>query len=62
MTESGPMRLGVCYYPEHWPEEWWADDARRSRQCARKRVVVAVLAHRLDFEDAKAARIGDGRP
>lgn len=21
--------LGVCYYPEHWPEENWEDDARR---------------------------------
>ncbi|MEM6372153.1 MAG: beta-galactosidase [Pseudomonadota bacterium] len=21
--------LGVCYYPEHWPEERWADDAAR---------------------------------
>ncbi len=21
--------LGVCYYPEHWPEVWWAQDARR---------------------------------
>ncbi len=21
--------LGVCYYPEHWPEELWAEDARR---------------------------------
>lgn len=21
--------LGACYYPEHWPEERWADDARR---------------------------------
>jgi len=21
--------LGVCYYPEHWPEEYWARDARR---------------------------------
>ena len=21
--------LGVCYYPEHWPEDWWAEDARR---------------------------------
>ncbi len=20
--------LGVCYYPEHWPEEWWNDDAK----------------------------------
>lgn len=24
--------LGVCYYPEHWPEDWWADDARRMRE------------------------------
>lgn len=22
------MKLGVCYYPEHWPEAWWAEDAR----------------------------------
>jgi beta-galactosidase len=21
--------LGVCYYPEHWPRESWAEDARR---------------------------------
>ncbi len=23
------MKLGCCYYPEHWPESMWADDARR---------------------------------
>ena len=23
--------LGVCYYPEHWPEAWWPDDALRMR-------------------------------
>ncbi len=23
--------LGVCYYPEHWPEEIWPDDARRMK-------------------------------
>jgi beta-galactosidase len=23
------MKLGVCYYPEHWPQDWWEDDARR---------------------------------
>ncbi len=23
------MKLGVCYYPEQWPEEIWASDARR---------------------------------
>ncbi len=21
--------LGTCYYPEHWPEEMWVDDAAR---------------------------------
>ncbi len=25
MTRS----LGVCYYPEHWPEDLWREDARR---------------------------------
>ncbi|WDA42792.1 beta-galactosidase [Erythrobacter sp. BLCC-B19] len=23
------MKLGCCYYPEHWPEDRWADDAAR---------------------------------
>lgn len=22
------MKLGVCYYPEHWPEHTWPEDAR----------------------------------
>ena len=26
------MKLGVCYYPEHWPESLWPDDARRMRE------------------------------
>ncbi len=26
------MKAGVCYYPEHWPEDLWADDARRMRE------------------------------
>ena len=28
-TENNAPRLGVCYYPEHWPEENWANDAQR---------------------------------
>ena len=24
--------LGVCYYPEHWPEAWWENDAQRMRE------------------------------
>lgn len=23
------MKLGSCYYPEHWPEDIWANDAKR---------------------------------
>lgn len=26
------MRTGVCYYPEHWPEERWALDAAHMRR------------------------------
>ena len=25
------MKLGVCYYPEHWPEPIWAEDAKRMK-------------------------------
>ncbi len=31
MHEAGAM-LGVCYYPEHWPEAEWASDARAMRE------------------------------
>ncbi|WP_348272798.1 beta-galactosidase [Pannonibacter tanglangensis] len=30
MTEPDrPRHLGVCYYPEHWSEDQWAEDAAR---------------------------------
>ncbi|MGJ0507209.1 MAG: beta-galactosidase [Methylocystis sp.] len=25
-------KLAVCYYPEHWPEDRWREDARRMRE------------------------------
>ncbi|MEL7486062.1 MAG: beta-galactosidase [Pseudomonadota bacterium] len=28
MSAPKTPRLGVCYFPEHWPEETWRDDAR----------------------------------
>ena len=32
MTQPAkPPTLGVCYYPEHWPENTWAEDAARMR-------------------------------
>jgi beta-galactosidase len=31
-TETAPTpTLGVCYYPEHWPESTWAEDAAHMR-------------------------------
>ncbi|WP_439528368.1 beta-galactosidase [Pannonibacter sp.] len=29
MTDNLLRRLGVCYYPEHWPETQWTEDAAR---------------------------------
>ena len=26
------LSLGVCYYPEHWPESIWEDDLRRMKE------------------------------
>jgi beta-galactosidase len=36
--------LGVCYYPEHWPERWWAEDARRMREAGITYVRVGEFA------------------
>ena len=38
------MRLGVCYYPEHWPEDWWPDDARRMAEMGISRVRIGEFA------------------
>ncbi len=38
------MRLGVCYYPEHWPEAMWADDARRMADLGLTRVRIGEFA------------------
>ncbi len=38
------MKLGVCYYPEHWPEERWPEDARLMRQAGLSLVRIADFA------------------
>ncbi|MBX9882385.1 MAG: beta-galactosidase [Sphingomonas sp.] len=38
------MRLGCCYYPEHWPEAWWAEDARRMAALGLSRVRIGEFA------------------
>jgi len=47
MTDSrreDGFALGVCYYPEQWPREQWADDARRMRELGLRYVRVAEFA------------------
>jgi beta-galactosidase len=38
------MKLGVCYYPEHWPPSWWEEDARRMREMGITYVRIAEFA------------------
>jgi beta-galactosidase len=38
------MHLGVCYYPEHWPEAMWTDDAARMKALGIERVRIAEFA------------------
>ena len=37
-------KLGVCYYPEHWPESLWAEDAERMVQTGLKLVRIGEFA------------------
>lgn len=41
---DGNMQLGVCYYPEHWPEAVWAEDARRMVEAGLSRVRIGEFA------------------
>lgn len=38
------MRLGICYYPEHWPQHMWAQDAARMAQAGLSRVRIGEFA------------------
>ena len=44
MAKAGGAAIGVCYYPEHWPETMWADDARRMREAGISRVRIGEFA------------------
>jgi beta-galactosidase len=46
------FQLGVCYYPEHWPEDLWADDYRRMRELGFSVIRVAEFAWSI-FEPAE---------
>jgi beta-galactosidase len=38
------MQLGVCYYPEQWPRDMWADDAKRMVELGITHVRIAEFA------------------
>ena len=38
------MKTGVCYYPEHWPEERWAIDAKHMRHLGLKVIRIGEFA------------------
>jgi beta-galactosidase len=38
------MKLGVCYYPEHWPESDWAEDARMMKAAGIQMVRIGEFA------------------
>lgn len=38
------MKTGVCYYPEHWPEERWAIDAKQMREMGLQVVRIGEFA------------------
>ncbi|NRF93781.1 beta-galactosidase [Paenibacillus frigoriresistens] len=42
--QTGKFELGVCYYPEHWPEQLWDDDFRRMREMGFSVVRMAEFA------------------
>ncbi|WP_341278515.1 beta-galactosidase [Paenibacillus sp. FSL H8-0537] len=47
MTHVNPINefaLGVCYYPEQWPEELWDDDLRRMKEMGLSIIRIAEFA------------------
>ena len=38
------MKLGCCYYPEHWPEAMWAEDAARMAAMGLRMVRIGEFA------------------
>jgi beta-galactosidase len=44
MMDWSERRLGVCYYPEHWPEEVWPRDAARMAEAGLSLVRIGEFA------------------
>ena len=44
IMDGNRLVLGTCYYPEHWPEELWADDLARMLEAGIEVVRIAEFA------------------
>ncbi|TCD16328.1 beta-galactosidase [Oricola cellulosilytica] len=44
MKTTRKQTLGVCYYPEHWPQERWTDDARMMAEAGITHVRIGEFA------------------
>ena len=44
MTDQYQPKIGVCYYPEHWPESQWAEDAQSMVDAGITQVRIAEFA------------------
>ena len=53
--------LGVCYYPEHWPEDLWEDDARRMAELGIAYVRIGEFAWSLNRAGTGSLRLGLAR-
>lgn len=47
ILDGKSLTLGVCYYPEHWPEAMWADDLERMLECGIQVIRIAEFAWNL---------------
>ena len=54
MQSADKRTLGTCYYPEHWPQNIWADDARRMAEAGLTWVRIGEFAwSRIEPEEGR---------
>lgn len=47
LIDGNSLTLGVCYYPEHWPDTMWAADLERMQECGIQVVRIAEFSWNL---------------
>ena len=44
LLDKERLKLGVCYYPEHWPKEMWREDLERMADVGIEVIRIAEFA------------------